>query len=138
MNMEFTYSENFGNLSLFLWLCTALLSSHSGCLKDINIFHFILTLESSQVDKRACCKIWPHGGASVHSISVCSVCQCFPCCFASQAEWWELVVGQGLNEVQAHPPHTGKVTIFPELHDHSGFLFEEPHLSAQEPEEVLY
>lgn len=29
-----------------------------------------------------------------------------------------MVVGQGLNEVQAHPSHAEKVTVFPEFHDH--------------------
>lgn len=46
--------------------------------------------------------------------------------------------GQGWIEVQAHPPSTGKVTVLPELRDQAVFLFEEPHLSAQEQEEVLY
>lgn len=27
------------------------------------------------------------------------------------------MVGHGLNEVQAHPPHAEKVTVFPVLHD---------------------
>lgn len=49
-----------------------------------------------------------------------------------------VVVGQGLNEVQAHPAHAEKVTVFPRLHDQTLFLFEEPQLSAQEQEEVLY
>lgn len=46
------------------------------------------------------------------------------------------MVGQGLNEVQAHPSHTEKVTVFPELCDKTVFIFEEPHLSPQEQEEV--
>lgn len=48
------------------------------------------------------------------------------------------MVGQGLNEVQAPLSHTEKVTVFPKLHDQSVLLFEEPHLSAPEQEEVLY
>lgn len=46
------------------------------------------------------------------------------------------MVGQGLNEVQAHPSHTEKVTVFAKLCDETVFIFEEPHLSTQEREEV--
>ncbi len=68
-----------------------------------------------------------------HSLPVLPLLLCF-----TGREGVVVVVGQGLNEVQAHPPNAGKVTVFPELHDQTVFLFEEPHLSAQEQEEVLY
>lgn len=58
------------------------------------------------VHKQACGSCSPHGGASSHSISGFPFCQFCPCCWVSQAEdgwWWEVVEGQGLNQVQAQP-----------------------------------
>lgn len=67
-----------------------------------------------------------HIGAPAYTVSVFlqSSSVAGAALFHSQKkEWWsEVVVGQGLNEVQAHPSHTEKVTDFPELHDTTVFI----------------
>lgn len=54
--------------------------------------------------------------APTYILSVFPFCQ-FAHVVAFHRQRWGVMVGHGLNEVQAHPPHAEKVTVFPVLHD---------------------